>query len=277
MQRHPCYADEVRRASRLIPIRATPEWIRAEGRTRLALAGVLFASLLSVGIACSRQAAARPNVILISIDSLRGDRLGCYGYPRPVSPTLDRLARDGVLFADVMSQSSWTLPAHVSLMTSLYSHHHGVTSEKKRMRAGQPTLARALHAAGYTTAAVVSGPYVRGAFGFAEGFDRFDESPSIVENRGGHHLGERAARTNRAVLDFLDSSPREPFFLFVHYWDVHYDYAPPHSHTSSDTTIGPHGRSRISIRISASMLRSARGSARSWPRSTTERFATRIG
>jgi len=165
-------------------------------------------------------------VILISIDSLRGDRLGCYGYPRPVSPAIDRLAREGALFADVISQSSWTLPAHVSLFTSRYAYRHGVVSAERRADSSIVRLAEAFRAGGYTTAAVVSGPYLRREFGFDEGFDHFDESAAEKRNRDSH-TGVTGPKTNRAVLSFLASNPRAPFFLFIHYWDVHYDYAPP--------------------------------------------------
>jgi arylsulfatase A-like enzyme len=203
--------------------RATKSRAAISAQWRAALALLTALALGAVACAPARRATP-PNIILISIDSLRGDRLGCYGYPRPVSPTLDRLASEGILFEDVMSQSSWTLPAHVSLMTSLYADRHGVRSERAKMRRGQPTLARALREHGYTTGAVVSGPLVTSAFGFDEGFDHFDES--VVGDMEGSHRGIVGPRTNGAVRRFLQSAPREPFFLFVHYWDVHYDYAP---------------------------------------------------
>ncbi len=184
------------------------------------------ATLAVFTLGCARQREPRPNVILISIDSLRGDRLGCYGYPRPVSPTLDRLAREGVLFADVMSQSSWTLPAHISLMTSLYAYRHGVNGEGDRHDPSLTTLAEAFSANGYMTAAIVSGLFLRREFGFAEGFDHFDESAAEKRSSDSHTVCA-GPKTNRAILSFLDSKPSKPLFLFIHYWDVHYDYAPP--------------------------------------------------
>ncbi|MFN0149401.1 MAG: sulfatase [bacterium] len=200
---------------------------RRDGGVRHSVAFALFiAAFAALAFGCARRDDPRPNVILISIDSLRGDRLGCYGYPRPVSPTLDRLAREGVLFSDVISQSSWTLPAHISLLTSQYGYRHGVNDEKDRHDPGLTTLAEAFGAGGYVTAAIVSGPLLRREFGLAEGFDHFDESAAEKRARESH-TALAGPKTNRAILSFLDSTPSKPLFLFLHYWDVHYDYAPP--------------------------------------------------
>jgi len=100
------------------------------------------------------------NVILISIDSLRADHVGAYGYKRDTTPTIDALASDGVTFANASSTSAWTLPAHMSMITGRSLLGHGVVSDDRGLSDDVPTLAETLRSAGYTTAAIVSAPYV---------------------------------------------------------------------------------------------------------------------
>jgi arylsulfatase A-like enzyme len=109
-------------------------------------------------------------VLLVSIDSLRADRLGCYGNPRPTSPTVDRLAREGVLFERAVSPTSWTLPAHVTLFTGRDPHHHGVVAWQDRIPLTESLLAEVLARQGYETAGFYSGPLLHPYFGFARGF-----------------------------------------------------------------------------------------------------------
>ena len=93
------------------------------------------------------------NVVLISMDTLRADHVGAYGYPRPVTPAIDRLAGDGVLFEDAIGQSAWTRPSHFSMFTGLYPIEHGVVgmAGRSRLAEGTPTLASSLRAAGWRT------------------------------------------------------------------------------------------------------------------------------
>jgi arylsulfatase A-like enzyme len=166
------------------------------------------------------------NVILISIDSLRADRLGCYGNNHATSPTIDRVAREGVRFADAMSTSSWTLPAHMSLLTGRYVLSHGVIADTDRLPDGVPTLAETLHQAGVRTGGIASTPLLGQRFGFGRGFDYYDESiaasPTFDVVRD-----EPAPATTDLAMKWLRESRGARFFLFVHYWDVHYDYTPP--------------------------------------------------
>lgn len=175
--------------------------------------------------------AGTPNIILISIDSLRADHLHAYGYRRATSPNLDRLASEGALFETAMAPTSWTLPSHMTLMTSLPPEKHGVVSNRKRLGAGIPTLAERLQHAGYYTGGVVSATYLDGMFGFSRGFDEYDDYTLL------HPSGDVSAKevsspgVTELALSFLrrraTSTDGHPFFLFVHLFDVHYDYNPP--------------------------------------------------
>jgi len=180
--------------------------------------------------ACARPtddvAASRPpNVLLISIDSLRADHLGCYGYERDTSPAIDALAGEGVLFERAVAQAPWTLPSHASLLTSLYSRTHQTNDVKRRLPADVPTLAASFEAAGYATRAVVSGTFMQSRFGMDRGFQVYDDTLAHVSHRRSHEAVTSEIIHDRA-MELLSSAP-EPFFLFVHFWDVHYDYVPP--------------------------------------------------
>ena len=191
-------------------------------------------------------AADAPNVILISIDSLRADHLGCYGYERDTSPNLDRLAAEGTLFEQPIASSSWTLPTHMAMLTSMYDSVHQVRSRKRRYVLSHPLLAEVLQEAGYDTAGFYAGALLHPGFGFDSGFDDYVNctSYSWAADLGLEEFGERrdetreAARTDitsprihEKVTGWLDGwlarEEKERFFLFIHYWDVHYDYIPP--------------------------------------------------
>ena len=210
------------------------------GASRLAAALALlsFVSAGAVGSAGSRAAAVgrppppgAPNVLLVSIDSLRRDHLHCYGYRRDTSPTIDRLARDGALFRTVVSPTSWTLPAHLTLLTSLPPEVHGVVVDGMRLATRSPTLAEVLHEAGWATAGFVSGAYLDSIYGFSRGFDLYDDYSLVRSSPRFEYRGVTSPILVERVGDWLrrwQASGRErPFFLFVHMWDVHYDYEPP--------------------------------------------------
>jgi arylsulfatase A-like enzyme len=181
---------------------------------------------------------ARPNVILISIDTLRPDHLGAYDYERATSPQLDQLAREGVLFETVYSSASWTLPAHASLLTGLDPFAHGAIGSQDRLHGRIETLAERLKAAGYQTEAWVGTTpfgYVGAAYGFAAGFDTYRHYPhskpyrsSLIARAIDGEILRTAARdvgNARAEIDsvirWLRGSSAAPFFLFVHLYDVH--------------------------------------------------------
>ena len=158
------------------------------------------------------------NVIIIGVDTLRPDHLGCYGYGRDTSPTIDRLAREGVLFENVISQSPWTSPSFASIFTSLYPTQTGLVSVGTTMRTTFPTLGTLLKERGYATGAIVNAAVLKPEFGTARGFDYYYMTPKT---------GRLADGTTRDALAWIDSVPGQPFFLFAHYYDPHEPYAPP--------------------------------------------------
>jgi len=184
---------------------------------------------------------AARNLILISVDTLRSDRLGSYGFERGTSPTLDGLARDGVRFTSVTSTSPWTLPAHATLLTGLYPSRHGVKSHERFLQEHVVTLAEAFRARGHQTAGIVNSHNLSPRYGLAAGFEHFDYVKEDVARRAPTHVERNALAWLEgrprpaaaeehppAVARELHDVPRradEPFFLFLHYYDVHSDYA----------------------------------------------------
>lgn len=143
-------------------------------RTARAPAGALLVSILALA-ACAAPARP-PNLLLVSVDTLRPDHLGCYGDPRGASPRIDRLARESVLFERAYSTTNWTLPAHLSMLTGLYPAEHGVRDEYRGLDPRVPTLAEELRRRGYATAGVVSTvALMKRHHGFARGFDDYDD------------------------------------------------------------------------------------------------------
>jgi arylsulfatase A-like enzyme len=238
-------------------------------RRRIPKALVLAACLLA-GLDCGGGEARRPNVLLVSIDTLRADHLSCYGYERATTPELARLAEDGVLFERAVSTTSWTLPAHLSMLTGLPISAHGACDDRlwDRKDAGgariPPPLrgtfvSESLRAAGYATAGFYTWKYLDDQFGFGPGFDvwervgyDFFSHPEVGARylelkRAGDVEGMKALaaehpelldpahRTSPEAIDhaieWLDgrrsSEATQPFFLFVHLFDVHDPYLPP--------------------------------------------------
>ncbi|MCH2173040.1 sulfatase-like hydrolase/transferase [Myxococcota bacterium] len=172
----------------------------------------------------------RPNVLLISIDSLRADHLSSYGYPRETTPHLDALAREGARFETVISSSSWTLPAHMSLLTSRPQFQHHVDTPRERLDSASLTLPEIFRKAGYTTAAFVSGPFMRAEYGFAQGFDLYDDysaTPAGQASTLAITSPQLVASLNAYLDRWQHQQPRRPFFVLLHMWDAHYDYIPP--------------------------------------------------
>ena len=183
---------------------------------------------ISTLCACVSGEPPAPNVLLVSIDSLRADHVHAYGYDRPTSPNIDRLATDGARFATTISPSSWTLPTHVTLLTSLPPEVHGVVNARTRLSDEAWTLAEVFQSHGYATAGFVSGPNLRGFYGYRQGFDVYDDKSL---GRLKDLRGDSSPTLVGLATDWLDGWNRagrvQPFFLFAHLWDVHYDYSPP--------------------------------------------------
>jgi arylsulfatase A-like enzyme len=159
------------------------------------------------------------NVVLVSIDTLRADRLGTYGHDAPTSPWLDRLARSAVVFEDVISAAPTTAPSHRSIFSGrpVYEHRNDV-------EAG-PLMAELFREAGWTTAAFVDGGQLAEGFGFHRGFEHY--AGSGARHVDGAFLGGGLAALGPQVSAWLREPRRRPFFLFLHTYDVHCPYAPP--------------------------------------------------
>ena len=194
--------------------------------------GVALIGVVAVGLSfwVWRQGGQRdlPNVVLISVDTVRADHLGCYGYFRPVSPAIDKFASGAVRFENAFTQASWTLPSHMTVMTSQYPSVHCVIDRGLSLPDQATMLAEVLSEEGYHTAAFVTWIYVGEAFGFDQGFDEFHE---LIDRSGQRVLSGRGAfsaeRTTDAVIARLEETLPQPFFLFVHYFDPHMHYTPP--------------------------------------------------
>lgn len=168
-----------------------------------------------------RHEAVPRNVVLVSIDTLRPDRLGFYGAVRPTSPVLDSLAADGTVFDVAVAQAPWTLPSHATMLTGLYGCVHGaVEGVASRLTQGVVPLASILRDAGYTTAAFTEDGFVL-ADVFSAGFGRYQEH--------GNSLVSQIDQTVAAAVDWLRGNPNQPFFLFLHTYQTHGPYTVPPS------------------------------------------------
>ena len=197
---------------------------------RSLLVSPLYVSLALALCSC-RSAAPPPSVLLISIDTLRADHLSSYGYHRPTTPVLDSLAAEGVRFSGAFSASSWTLPSHMSMLTSRYPQGHGAERENQALNPGVLTLAQVLSGSGVRTGAVVSWFYVSARYGFDRGFDDFVELLPASEDLGAYRKAEDVV--DRAIEWLGGQSKARPFFLFVHLFDPHMDYSPPPPHDAT--------------------------------------------
>ncbi len=177
---------------------------------------VLFLTACSATDTEPQDNERRPNVILISIDTLRPDHLGCYGYEKATSPALDLLCEDAVVFEEAIAHASSTLHSHASMLTSLLPHHHQATwSAKTRIPEDAICLAEVLQQAGYRTAAFTGGGQMDRVFGLDQGFEVF-EQPML----------EHFEDTMWKGVEWVESDDSRPFFLFLHSYEVHHPYTP---------------------------------------------------
>jgi arylsulfatase A-like enzyme len=187
---------------------------------------------------CGTRAVDEPNIVLIVVDTLRKDHLGSFGYHRSTSPHLDGLAREAMVFENVLSVSSQTVPAVASLLTGLYPSENGVQyfSEKHsfdgvrhwkeagpHLDAGLSTLAERLQERGYRTGAVVTNPWLQDKFGFGQGFDEYSFLDCLDISMASDTVCNGADVVVRAT-EWLRSESRSPFFLYLHFMDVHNPY-----------------------------------------------------
>lgn len=247
--------------------------------------GLLSPALLYLTIACgggggaelggaagsAAQPAQRPNVLLISLDSVRADMLSCYGFVPPfakgnaTTPHLDRLAAEGARFERAYASSTWTLASHMALITGQPDVVHGVEVDNRSLSEQRPALAELLRDEGYETAGFYSGPYLDPRYGFGRGFGRYESAyggplaAAAEEERRAFaavdaakaqgkdlteviealdvairrledlsHLDVSSERVTDGAISALDGAGEgQPWFLFAHYFDPHYDYVAP--------------------------------------------------
>ena len=181
-----------------------------------------------------------PNILLITLDTTRADHLSCYGYTRATSPHIDALAAEGMVYDRCIATSSWTLPAHASLLTGRFPTSHGaiydpngavvlagiLPGEWANYRVSAlgdriETLATVLKRHGYATGGVVGGPWLKKPFGLGQGFDDYDDDEITNVN------GRLAEQINRRALPWIERMADRPFLLFINYFDPHDPYLPP--------------------------------------------------
>lgn len=173
-----------------------------------------------------------PDVVLVSIDTLRPDHLSSYGHDRPTSPFIDSLASQGVRFEHARSPSPWTLPAHTTMFTGQLPTTHYVVEDGLRLADTEPVLPDLLRARGYATGAAVGTLFVSRMYGFHRGFVHFEDF-----GIHGKKVNLQGQTDTKAIVDdlasYVQSAPADrPLFLFLHTYDAHYEYDPPEPYAS---------------------------------------------
>jgi arylsulfatase A-like enzyme/cytochrome c-type biogenesis protein CcmH/NrfG len=196
-------------------------------------------------VLCAAQALAQtparsaPNVVLITIDTLRADHLGCYGYRRIKTPNIDALAADSARFAYAFTPVPVTLPSHSAMLTGTYPMLSGMHDfSANKLSPQQPTLAGALKQEGYVTGAVVASAVLDSRFGLNQGFefyyDHFDFSR--LEEANLDEMERPANLVADQVLNWLTQNSQKKFFLWMHLYDPHFPYHPPEPYASEYAT-----------------------------------------
>lgn len=192
----------------------------------------VLAALL-VGCAEPNGSADSPNVVIVTLESIRTDVVGAYGGESasrlevPITPEVDDFAAGATLYENAFSVTSWTLAAHASLFTGLYPTAHQTEGPSDRLDDSYPTLAEVLARRGFATAGIVSGPYLRRIHGLSQGFEEWEDGIAEVLHSTAHD-----DVTNPQMLSALERwldarDPEQPFLLFAYFWDPHFDFQPP--------------------------------------------------
>ena len=199
-------------------------------RARLLLVPLALATACGPGTKAHPEFPGAP-VILISIDTLRADRLPAYGYAKVETPSIDALRRDAILYENAYSHCPLTLPSHLSMLTGLLPAEHGVRTNLGYRFDGEahPTLARILGAQGYATGAAVSSYVLRGATGINASLDFFDDAlgDAIEGMRDVSVLQRPGSETARRGLAWIEGEKDKPFFFFLHLYEPHFPHDPP--------------------------------------------------
>jgi arylsulfatase A-like enzyme/Tfp pilus assembly protein PilF len=175
------------------------------------------------------------NIILITIDTLRADRLSCYGSDLVETPKLDAIASEGIRFTNTATTVPFTLPAHSSIMTGTYPPHHGVRENVGySLGTDTTTVAELLQQGGYATAGFVSAFVLDSRWGIGRGFDHYhdDFDPKTAETPNLASVQRPGEETIAAAIDWLDKSATSPFFVWIHLYEPHDPYTPPEPYLS---------------------------------------------
>ena len=216
--------------------RSSPHPARRRTSPGRALAGAALGALASSacdGPVPTLAPDGAPNVLLVSIDTLRADHLGLYGYAPPTSPELDRFAETAVVFDAAQASASWTLPGLASIFSSTYTSTNGTWNFATRLDDSFTTMTEALLANGYDTACVVSHIYCTPSYGLTQGFVHIDDGlatpevdPDLVTTS--HQISDRGIE----FMERKEAAPDgKPWFLWLHYFDPHGTYMPQEGYT----------------------------------------------
>ena len=212
----------------------------------LSLVTVVIAAGVWSGFRMDRSQSEIRRILLISVDTCRADYLSCYGYPRATTPHIDDLAREGVLFENVISPVPMTLPAHSSMLTGMNPSYHSVHDNLGyQLDTGHETLAEILKNNGFLTGAIVSAFVLDSQFGLNQGFDSYNDRFEEVHLVHDSYSERKGKETTRLAREWLDEQQDEPFFLFLHYFDPHEDYDPPEPFKSRFSGSGASLRARL--------------------------------
>ncbi len=210
------------RALSRVPAGFWPRFMKATATPVAILAGVMLAVTLAAAIAVRTidRPATGPNIVVVCVDALRADALGCYGYAEPTTPFIDEFAASGRLYENAFSHSSWTKTSVATLFSGQLDVVTRVSEVHHKLPAGIHTLAEKLRNAGYRTSGLVANPWLQPSFGFAQGFEHYDDS-SVSSAR---------LAVEDAIAQFAAESQR-PLFMYMHFMDVHNPYRAPAPYT----------------------------------------------
>ena len=194
---------------------------------------MLLAALAMLTVSIGAQRVTSPNIVLITLDTTRADRLGAYGYKLAVTPNIDRLASEGILFSDAATHAPITGPAHAAILTGQYPGRLGIKDNASTpIPESVTTLAESLKGAGYRTGAFIGSFVVDRSYGFGQGFDTFDASFEDFRQEIKAQVQRPANRVIDPAIAWIKSGldkglTREPFFAWIHLYDPHAPYDAP--------------------------------------------------
>lgn len=186
---------------------------------------LIFAAFILWGCSGNQGSPEPPNIMIISIDTLRADHLHCYGYPHETSPNIDQFAKENVLFEFAYTPIPKTSAAFCSMMTGLHPFIHKCRPNRGTVQEHLTTLAEALKKKGYRTSAVVDNANLAKSYQFNQGFDKYIEVWNETETKA-----ESTPFITRSIIDFLKKPRKKPFFFWANYIEPHTPYIPPQEH-----------------------------------------------